>query len=492
LDSWLIPCDGESGVEPTIKALLKSDRQRERENNFCFCMHAWPHSWGGPGLPRLDENMKRWKGREPWWYANQNELSAYRYQNLYSKPELSQDPKGTHVSVQRFEGWALGDNVPLTLKVWGYGSETPTATYLGETLKVQRSREKSAWLVELPQAPGHGVPEAFEWHRNTSNRSDRNAGLEDKGRGGLEGLASRVHVDGPDLYLHFKAKDKLEDLRVTWRIPLGWDAPPTIVLGSWPAGKDLTMTAHLGPNQQPLASQGRPYFAAQLDFLRDGKRIRLYSDCRGPAGARDPQFPKGGFLVMGPLPGDRKDFDVDLFASKVLKHKRPVRCQNIFENVQACWEVLPADRLDPLHPELIPAGAVMAPHPFYTWDPTLYYTLGHKLQYLMAGVVESPVEREAMAVFPHGVRRIYINGKRLRVRKFLLKAGPNLITMQYRAGVPDGDAQGTFSEKNYGPFFRLNGLDGKRLTDIQYHMPDWLDDSSAKAATPAANTEPPQ
>jgi hypothetical protein len=116
-----------------------------------------------------------------------------------------------------------------------------------------------------------------------------------------------------------------------------------------------------------------------------------------------------------------------------------------------------------------------APRPFYTWDPTLYYTHGHHLHYLLAGVVESPIAREAKVVFPHGVRRIYINGKRLRTRKLNLQAGPNLVTMLYRPGVPDGDGQGTFSEKNYGPFFRLTDTEGARLTDIQYHMPDWLD-----------------
>jgi len=41
-----------------------------------------------------------------------------------------------------------------------------------------------------------------------------------------------------------------------------------------------------------------------------------------------------------------------------------------------------------------------APRPFYTWDPTLYYTHGHRLHYMLAGVVESPLEREAKVIFP--------------------------------------------------------------------------------------------
>lgn len=481
LDSWLLPCDGEPGLDANIRGLLKSEKQREKEGNFCFCMHAWPHSWGGPALPNLDAVLKKWKGHGGWWYANQNELAAYRYQNLYSQPVLHLDPpsassgqaSGPRVVVRRFEGWSLGDNVPLTLKVRGY-SEAPEASSHGQALKVSRSREKGVWLVELPQEAGHGVPEAYEWHRNSANRSE---GLEEKGRGGLQGLASRLHFDGQALHLRFKAQDELQDLRVTWRVPLAWEQPEERRLGDWPAGKSLDEALTLVSRHIPLNEQGRPYFAAQLDFLRKGQRVRLYSDCRGPSAVHDPQFPNGGFLVMGPLPGDRKDFNVDLFASKVLRRKHPVHCQTLYDDVQGCWSAEPTARLDPLHPELAPAGAVMAPRAFYTWDPSLYYTGGRKVHYLMATNVISPEKRMVGLVFQRGVRRIYVNGIRARTRRVELQAGTNLITLLYRPGVPDGDGQGTFSEKNYGTFFRIvDDVSRKRLTDIRYEMPDWLND----------------
>jgi len=54
-----------------------------------------------------------------------------------------------------------------------------------------------------------------------------------------------------------------------------------------------------------------------------------------------------------------------------------------------------------------------------------------------------------------------------------LKAGSNLITC-YTGRACRRDGQGTFSEKNYGPF-PLTDMEGVRLTDIQYHMPDWLE-----------------
>ena len=495
LDSWLLPCDGEKGLDPTVRGILKSEKQKQKEGNFCFCMHAWPHSWGGPALPKLDAALKKWKGHGGWWYANQNELAAYRYQQMHSQPVLHQAAQsgpgqaagGPRVVIRRFEGWAIGDNVPITLKLGGYGDKTPTASCNGQALKVSRSREKGVWLLELPQDSGHTVPEAYEWHRNSSNRSE---GLDEKGRGGLQGLASRLHFDGHSLHLKFKADEELQDLRVTWRVPLGWEQPAPMRLGDWPSGKLLDPVEELVPQGIALDAQGRPYFAAQLDFVRKGQRVRLYSDCRGPAFERDPQFPKGGFLVMGPLPGDRKDFDVDLFASKVLKRKRPVRCQGLYGNVQGCWEAEPAARLDPLHPELAPAGAMMAPRSFYTWDPAVYYTGGTKEHYLMATNVISPDKRMVGLVFPHGVRRIYVNGVRARTRRVELQAGTNLLTLLYRPGVPDADGQGSFSEKNYGPFFRIvDDVSRKRLKDIKYEMPDWLAPSPSPISSPSATPQ---
>ena len=195
--------------------------------------------------------------------------------------------------------------------------------------------------------------------------------------------------------------------------------------------------------------------------------------CATPA-PRDHSFPKGGFLVLGPLPGNR-DFDVDAFAGRVLAEAKPKPCEALYGSVQACWQEPPPFIQDPLHPEIIPAGGLMAPRTYYTWDSSVYYGEGHKLHYLLMTEIYSPVSRTARAVLPRRpVKRLVLNGKRLRGRTLKLHAGANRLAIYYAAGTSDEDGEANFNEKNYGPYFILLGPDGTRLPDVRYEVPRGL------------------
>lgn len=181
--------------------------------------------------------------------------------------------------------------------------------------------------------------------------------------------------------------------------------------------------------------------------------------------------------MLGPLPGDRKDFDLPGFLARQQRRKRLEPCQTLFKDVRACWENTPRARAEALSPELIPAGGVQAPRTFYTWDPTLFYPWGHQLHYLLAADVESPVTRTVKAYYPRGaVQRLQVNGRRVgKSRRFTLNAGLNRVLITYWSGVPDPDGQGNFNMLNYGPFFRIVGPDGQRLDDIRYRPPAELE-----------------
>lgn len=476
LDSWLLPPDG-APIDGVVKSLLASDKQREREPVMCLCMHAWPASWGGPAFPKLDKAMRRWKGRSIWWYANANELAAYRYQARYG--ELVQQREGGRlkVAVDRFEPWDLGDGVGLTLKVAGSGAVQPSAELDGQPLKVWRDRDKKAWLVELPHSAGHGLPKAFEWHRNHANRAD---GLEEKGRGPVEDLASRLWLDGQTLRLKLVNRgEALQDLRLVWRLPLGWAKVPVTRRAALKHDGSLELDLPLTAEGPSLLREGRFYAAVQVDARRGAERLRLYSDVRAAAPPRDPSYPKGGFLVLGPLPGDRPDFDIKAFANRAMYRPKPRPCEALFADVSQCWEPTRPDREDPLHPEIIPAGAMVAPRTFYTWDTGAFYPYGHKLHYLLMGDIESPVSRTAKAYWPRSaMKRVVLNGRRVRGKALELKAGKNRLMLLYAAGTADAEGQGTFSEKNYGPFFRLVGTDNERLTDIKYVMPEGISETA--------------
>jgi len=267
----------------------------------------------------------------------------------------------------------------------------------------------------------------------------------------------------------------LDNLRVTWRLPLGWAVPPKLRRAQLAHGATLDLALDLVPEGQPLIHQGRFFAAAQVDALRGAERLRLYSDVRDAAPPRDPSFPKGGFAVLGPLPGDRQDFDLALFSRKVLARKRLRPCETLFDGESSCWQESPTALQDPLHPEIIPAGGLMAPRTFYTWDANVYYPLGHKLHYLLASDIYSPVSRTARLLLPKGpVKRLLLNGHKVKGHSLALKAGLNRLVMDYAAGTPDAEGQANFSEKNYGPYFRLMDEQGLRLQDIRYQIPAGL------------------
>lgn len=478
LDSWLLPCDGKS-VDKTVLELLDAQRQRERHPTLCACMHAWPAAWGGQALPKLDRMMQRWNRREIWWYANANELAAYRWQVLHGSLESEPGPGLLRLRLRRFEPWELGDAVPLTLVVAGAAGLTPTARLEGRPLEVVKGRRKGTWLVLVPHSPGHTLVEAYEWHRNGSNLA---AGLIEKPKGPLPGLRSRLWRD--DEGLHFRLVNdgpELGQLRLRWRLPLGWEPQAPLRLDRLKAGAPLAVDLPLLPQGPAFLRQGRFYAAVQLDARESGgRRIRLYSDVRDAAELRDISFPNGAFKVLGPLPGDRRDFDLPAFLARQQRLRRLEPCQTLFKDVRACWESPPPARSEVLSPELVPAGGVQAPRTFYTWDPALFYPWGHQLHYLLAADVECPVTRTVKAYYPRGaVRRLQVNGRRVgKNRRFTLYPGRNRILITYYSGVPDPDGQGNFNMLNYGPFFRIVGPDGRRLDDIRYRPPAELESPS--------------
>lgn len=469
LDSWLLPCDGEP-VDGALKALLDSPRQQQREPVLCVCMHAWPAQWGGRGLPKLSQLLRKLRGRARWWYANGNELSAYRWQAERGALMAQAEGQGLELRLKRFEPWDLGDAGDLTLLVSGAGPLTPTASLGGVPLQVSRGRRKGTWLLGVPHSPGHGLPQAFDWHSNPENRAES---LEGQGQGVLSGLASRVWVEGGSLHLQLKNQGPaLEAVRVTWRLPLGTAPLPSAHRDRLKSGANLRLELPLQMDEQPLLQQGRWYAAAQIDFIRGGVRQRLYSDVRLAAPPRDPSYPKGAFWVLGPLPSSRKDFNLALFAKRQMARAQLQPCQPLFKDQQACWEPQPASRIEALHPELIPAGAAQAPRTFYTWDASLYYPHGHGLHYLLAADIHSPRPQVLRAQYPReAVKRILLNGKPLKGRRLHLHPGANRLLIYYAAGTPDNDSQGSFNILNYGPFFRLVDSKGQRALDIQYKAP---------------------
>ncbi len=469
LDSWLLPCDGDD-IASTLKEILNSEKQRTRDPSVCLCMHAWPQVWGGSNFPKLSKQMRRLAGRKQWWYANQNELAAYRYQALYSKLTWTSKQATLAVKLERPAPLDLGDEIPLSLKV-NAAVAPKSASLDGLPLSISPVG-RGVWLLELPQRQDKGLPQVYEAHHNPSNQGKD---LITNGPAGLSGVASLLRVEGSNLLLTIANLDKqaLAQLRLRLRLP------PLFVEDSQPRylevpkkGGQRTWTFALTPSAQAdvLDFQGRPYFVAQLDFVKAGRRVRLYSDCRGTLLARDPSLPRGGFVVLGPLSGKDKDPVTERQIWAALTQNAPGRCVTT-QGGEQCWRHPLAAHQETLHPELVATLGLPSTPDFYTWDPAAYSELTHPV-WLAATWVECPTARRARVITSRrNVTRLYINGARSRDRWIKLKAGRNLIGLLYD---PQADGKhAPFSEKNYGPFFRLADEKGKRLNDLSYQAPPW-------------------
>lgn len=487
LDSWLLPCDGVGDVDAEAKRLLMLAKQRHRDPSLCLCMHAWPAAWGGPDFKNLDKIYRSWQDRDRWWYPNANELAAYRYQTIYGRLQARTQGASVAVGLERFEPWDLGASVPLTLKIKGAGPKPPRVLLEGRPLPVWHSVDRSFWLVDLPQSAGHGMPDFYDWHRNHSNRT---AGLDEKGEGRIQGLASRLWLKNGKLHLRLLNRGSdLSDLRLRWRLPLGYAKGPT-QRERLDKGRSLELSLPLIEQGGPELRQGKFYAAVQIDALRRGVRLRLYSDVRAQIARRDDSFPREGFLMLGPLPGDRPDFDLKAFARRVMERPTPVPCESAFADQAPCWQASPDFITGPLNPEIIPAGGVMAPRTFYTWDKRLFYSQGHKLHYLLLGDIVSPSTRSVRAVYPKkDVERMLLNGQAIQGNTLKLKAGENRLELLYGAHTSDGPGEGSFSARNYGPYFRLVDGEGRRLTDIEYRVPTILSPTipSPRALSPTVH-----
>ena len=82
--SWILPADGRP-IDDAFATFLRNKSIKKANPNISFDMHVWyrtPEAWRN-----FEAQLDKY-GRNPkWWYCNQNEYAAYRYQFLNTKVE---------------------------------------------------------------------------------------------------------------------------------------------------------------------------------------------------------------------------------------------------------------------------------------------------------------------------------------------------------------------------------------------------------------------
>lgn len=214
------------------------------------------HSWHTPeGLKALDRVFKLRARRADYWYCNQNDYSAYRYEANQARVTKKVTGSEAVFTIRRIDPAELGAEVPLSLKL--VGAPSPDCRN---------------GVLSLPHDLNRRIPVRFD--RAVDGVSALFPGVE----------ARLAWENGSRLKLTFGGENAgaVSDVAVTFRVGPGWEKPVDRQDRADASNPEWTGT--FGRFSPELRYQyGRAYGTAQIDFTLDGKRCRLYAECRGPA-----------------------------------------------------------------------------------------------------------------------------------------------------------------------------------------------------------------
>jgi hypothetical protein len=282
---------------------------------------------------------------------------------------------------------------------------------------------------------------------NPGNRQSIGRGDVAEEFSGLQALLS--FADGAlTARLRVTGGEPLTDVAVTYRLPVQWadgvvrhridriDGEYVDVLNLEPARSDYKYAA------------GDAFFVAQVDFRRGESVGRLHLSCTGAPPERDPAYPQGGFLVLGPV------------ASSELTR----------EKVRPMAEARAWGRTDALggaawRPETESAQAVLDPEVVATtgaWRGDAEDDGG----FMLRSLVTSHRPQDASLLLSENAEGVFVNGAPLNEGTCRLRKGANelvIVVAPPSAG---------YSRTNAGCFVRLVRPGSRaRLEGVAFHLP---------------------
>ena len=279
---------------------LKNKRQKKANPNMTLGIHVWHTK---DGWANLEKSLKKYANRPDWWYCNQNEYAAYRYQLHHSTlNKISQKGKVCSYKLTRPNAADSGNNVPLTVKV----KDASATSVKINSKKTQIKNGKFNVMHDALQK----TPTAIDAIQNAENLTEPdNSHVSGK----FPGIRFFLYFDKTKKCLKLtaenKSKEALANIRAMFRLPLvytkGFCAMKLKDLA--PGGKE-TMTLALGKTrEEPEFQDGRAYFVAQIDFTQGGKIGRLYATARENKKLEPLACPRDLAYVLAPVPENEID-----------------------------------------------------------------------------------------------------------------------------------------------------------------------------------------
>ena len=242
-------------LEQQLAAGLKDVNALAKQPSMSMSMHS---SHTEEGLINLDKAFERLSKNPDWWYCNQNEYGAYRYETLNTRITKKMNGCKVIFSVTRMEPFELGASIPLSFELIG----AKPLSVVGGTLE-------PGGAIVLPHATDHTLPVEFAKAEMPSAKLT------------LTHSAEKIWI----ARLENTGKTPLMNLDFTFRFPPAWEhAVIRADRESVAPGAVIEVQVEQPSCHNELFYRyGSPYYAVQLDFVRDSKRCRLYADLREPA-----------------------------------------------------------------------------------------------------------------------------------------------------------------------------------------------------------------
>lgn len=464
-DSLFITCDADNNGGRYSESVLTQAWREEDRPLFLVTMHAWVKQWGGPEFPKLAETYRQWSGRADWWYCNHNQYAAYRYQALHSRLATFVEGKVLRAVLTRPDPLDLGDSTPLTFRVERV-SQADVVSVNSPGAEVKPVALGGAYAFDLSHGYDHGPIEVYAESDNPGN-TDRL----DEAKSSTEGLRALLYRKDRVLTLTLRngGAQALHDIRVVFRLPLRWqEGVMRKQIGTLAGGASVTLDVPLSERADAEHySDGLDYDVAQVDY-RGQRRARLYATCEVPGGEPPVFFARNGFRLLGPLPGDLADFDPQTFARPFLEGQPPAREYPAPWGGNLIWKTLDASKASILDPDIIPTSGKANTPESYTWDSSVHFPHAN-VHYVLYGRIVSAEDQTVRAVFGRGcIKHLSLNARVIEGDELTLKRGDNDVRILY---APAPGVGSSFTESNYGCYFRLTDASGRRVENIRFERP---------------------
>ena len=244
-----------------LSSALKNAKALEQNPCISISMHSWHTE---EGLNTLRKLLREVADCPDWWYCNQNEYAAYRFEFHQTKVTKKVEGKEALFTIERFEPATLGADPALWFSLAG---AKPQAVE-GAVLKVAAGR----MALELPHDAAYRLPETISLLKKD--------GTFDK----FPYLTGSMEKTGETIAVKLVNKGDVPMTRLTLTLRCGAAYTPDVQVRKpveLAPGKSIETKFQLGTMRSELRYRlGKPYFVVEADFLRDGKACRVFLPLR--------------------------------------------------------------------------------------------------------------------------------------------------------------------------------------------------------------------